>query len=44
MQEFGRLLNRYNIDEPEVSDAINTLFKKKIVEYDEESNIQIYFA
>ena len=38
MQNFGRLLNRYSTDEPEVSDAINTLFEKKIVEYDEESN------
>lgn len=38
MQKFGRLLNRYSTAEPEVSDAINTLFEKKIVEYDEESN------
>ena len=38
MQEFGRLLNRYSSSEPEVSDAINTLLKKKIVEYDEENN------
>tara|TARA_Y100000310_G_C20684757_1_gene818217 strand:- start:1069 stop:1392 length:324 start_codon:yes stop_codon:yes gene_type:complete len=38
MQKFGRLLNRYSTDEPEVLDAINTLFDKNIVEYDEESN------
>jgi|TARA_Y100000310_G_C20669171_1_gene809309 hypothetical protein len=38
MQDFGRLLNRYSSSEPEVSDAINTLLKKKIVEYDEENN------
>ena len=37
MQKFGRLLNRYNM-EPEVSDAINTLLQKKIVEYDEDTN------
>ena len=40
MQKFGKILNRYEskLDEPEVSDAINTLFKKKIVEYNEETN------
>ena len=38
MQEFGRLLNRYSSSEPEVADAIDTLLKKKLVEYDEENN------
>ena len=31
-------LKRYSSFEPEVSDAINTLLQKKIVEYDEETN------
>ena len=37
MQKVGRLLNRYS-EEVEVSDAINTLFEKKIIEYNEEKN------
>ena len=31
-------LKRYSSFEPEVSDAINTLLQKKIVEYDEATN------
>lgn len=38
MQEFGRLLNRYSSSEPEVADAIDTLLKKKLVVYDEDTN------
>ena len=38
MQKVGRLLNRYS-EEVEVSDAINTLFEKKIIEYNEEKKL-----
>ena len=51
MQEFGRLLNRYSSSEPEVADAIDTLLKKKLVVYDEDTNtltvnmdIKLFFA